>query len=437
MKIFLESLGCDKNRVDSEEMLGLLQGAGFSFCNDETEADIIIINTCCFIDAAKEESIETILALARMKEIGKCSRLIVTGCMAQRYKDEILKELPEVDAIVGPGDLSQIISAAGGPASSEENKTQKRPRRIITTPGHYEFLRIADGCDKRCTYCVIPYIRGSYRSEKLEELVEEAETLAKEGVRELILVAQETTVYGTDIYGKKMLPELLRRLCGIEGLKWIRVLYTYPEEIDEELLDVMASQEKIVHYLDMPVQHASDDILRRMGRRTSRKELLDTIHMIRSRIPGIALRTSLITGFPGETQADFEALKSFVEEAAFDRLGVFTYSQEEGTPAAAFSDQIPEKVKEKRRDEIMELQARISAGKLSERTGEIFDVFIEGYLPDDEIYVGRTYMDAPDVDGFFYVKSERSLLTGDFIKARCISSGEYDLYGEEIYESAE
>ncbi len=438
MNIFLISLGCDKNRVDSEEMLGILSGSGFSVCDDETKADVIIVNTCCFIDAAKEESIETILEMAEMKEKGVCKRLIVSGCMAQRYREEILKELPEVDAVVGVDELSDILKAV-----SPENAAGKMPEapgslgRMITTPGHYEFLKIADGCDKRCTYCIIPSIRGHYRSRRMEDILEEAEKLAESGVKELILVAQETTLYGVDIYGKKMLPQLLERLCGVEGIRWIRLLYTYPEEITDELLEEIAKEEKIVKYIDMPVQHASDRILRKMGRRTSRDDIINIINRAREIIPDVTLRTSLICGFPGETQEEHEELLDFVKETRFDRLGVFTYSQEEGTAAAEFDDQIPEEIKDRRRDDVMKLQMQISKENLAEKTGREFDVMIEGYLPDDDVYVGRTYMDAPDVDGFFYVESDRSLMTGDFIRAVCTGSSEYDLYGEEVNEPAE
>ncbi|MBE6016894.1 MAG: 30S ribosomal protein S12 methylthiotransferase RimO [Lachnospiraceae bacterium] len=427
MKIFLVSLGCDKNRVDSEEMLGLLAASGFSFCNDEHDADIIVVNTCCFIDPAKEESIETILEMAAMKQEGRCRKLIVTGCMAERYRDEIKKELPEVDAVIGVNELEKIISAC-----DPEEKEVPAHERVITTPGHYEFLKIAEGCNKRCTYCIIPYIRGAYRSFPFEQLVSEAKYLASQGVKELILVAQETTIYGKDLYGHDRLPELLKELCRIEGIRWIRVLYTYPEDITDELLDVMASEDKILKYIDMPIQHSADRILKRMGRRTSHDDLVNIISNVRNKIPDVALRTSLISGFPGETEEDHRELMEFVKEIRFDRLGVFSYSQEEGTPAARFEDQVPQEVRDRRRDEIMSLQEKISAENLSSCEGNVYEVMIEGFLPDDEVYVGRTYMDAPDVDGFFYVSAERSLMTGDIIKAVCTGSSQYDLYGEMI-----
>jgi len=353
MKINLISLGCDKNRVDSEKMLGLLHAAGFSYTDDEYEADIIIVNTCCFIDDAKTESIDTILEMAEYKEIGNCKYLFVAGCLSERYRDEILVQLPEVDGYIGTADPGEILDLIKEHISEKENcphlsqvrefsKKQGLKDRIITTPGHYEFLKIAEGCSKRCTYCIIPYIRGAYRSFPMEELLEEAEFLADSNVTELIIVAQETSIYGRDLYGKDMLPELLRKLCRIDGFRWIRLLYCYPEDITEELLDVIAQEPKICNYIDMPIQHASDSILRRMGRRTSHDDLVRKIQLIRNRIPGIALRTSLITGFPGETEEDHRILKEFVQEMRFERLGVFTYSCEEGTPAARFPDQIDE-----------------------------------------------------------------------------------------------
>ena len=427
MNIFLVSLGCDKNRVDSEKMLGLLKASGFSFCNDEYEADIIVVNTCCFIDSAKEESIEAILEMARMKTEGRCRKLIVAGCMAERYREEIAAELPEVDAVVGVNELESIVRACADDESIECPTVHKR---IITTPGHYEFLKIAEGCNKRCTYCAIPYIRGGYRSFPMDVLLEEAETLASEGVKEIIVVAQETTIYGEDLYGENRLCELLKGLCRIEGIEWVRVLYTYPEDITEELLQTMASEEKIVKYIDMPIQHSADGILKRMGRRTSHADLVRIISRVRQVMPDVVLRTSLISGFPGESEEDQKDLLDFVQEVGFDRLGVFTYSQEEGTPAARFPDQIDQDVKEARRDEIMALQETISTARLEERVGEVFRVFIEGYLPDDDVYVGRTYMDAPDVDGLFYLSADRELMTGDFVQAVCTGSSNYDLYGE-------
>lgn len=434
-KLFFVSLGCDKNRVDSEEMLGHLSAAGFSFTDDETEAEIIVINTCCFIDEAKEESIEAILDMSRMKEEGKCRRLVVAGCMAERYRDEIKKELPEVDAVCGVNELKEIIKACGAELSvNEASKKRNGCGRILTTAGHYEFLKIAEGCNKRCTYCVIPNIRGNYRSFPMEGLLEEAGYLAEQGVKELILVAQETSIYGKDLYGEFKLPELLRKLCRINALEWIRVLYCYPEDITEDFLRVMSEEEKICNYIDMPIQHASDRILKRMGRRTNHESIVRTIRLAREIVPDVTLRTSLISGFPGETEEDHKILLDFVKEIGFDHLGVFTYSREEGTPAFDFEDQVDDAVKIARRDEIMQLQEKISQKKLLEKKGRIFDIMIEGKLPEDEVYVGRSRMDAPDVDGLFYVSCDRELMTGDIIRARAEESGQYDLYGE-IVES--
>lgn len=441
MKIFLVSLGCDKNRVDSEEMLGYLSAAGFSFTDDEYEADIIIVNTCCFIDDAKMESIDTILEMSEYKEIGNCKYLFISGCMAERYKEEILVQLPEVDGFIGTSDLTKIVDLVKEKLAEDElisaedfdNKNTLKPsKRIITTPGHYEFLKIAEGCNKRCTYCIIPYIRGHYRSYPMESLISQAEYLAEQGVSELILCAQETSIYGRDLYHEDKLPELLKRLAQIEGIKWIRVLYCYPEDITEEFLEVMASEPKICKYIDMPIQHASDKILKKMGRRTNHDDLVRIINMARKMVPGITLRTTLISGFPGETDEDHEILKNFVKEMRFDRLGVFTYSREEGTPAYSFEDQIDEDIKTARRDEIMSMQELISYENLAGHIGETFDVIIDGYLPDEDVYVGRTYMDAPDVDGAFFFKCDNQLMTGDHVRCEVTNVSDYDLYGEFI-----
>ena len=446
MKINLISLGCDKNRVDSERMLGALQAAGFSYTDDEYEADIIIINTCCFIDDAKTESIDTILEMAEYKEIGNCRYLFVAGCLSERYKEELLVQFPEVDGYIGTADPAQIVSLirekieedsaedqdtfSGMPEGSDPASSYRLSNRIISTPGHYEFLKIAEGCNKRCTYCIIPYIRGNYRSFPMEELLEEAEYLAENGVSELILVAQETSIYGRDLYGSDQLPELLRRLCRIEGFQWIRLLYCYPEDITDELLEVMAAEPKICNYIDMPIQHASDKILKKMGRRTNHAELIDIIDRVRSRVPGIVIRTSLISGFPGETEEDHKILKEFIREVRFDRLGVFTYSREEGTPAASFPDQIDEDVKQARKDDLMSLQELISYENLADHIGEEYDVVVDGYLPDEDVYVGRTYMDAPDVDGAFFFRSDRQLMTGTHVNCIVTNVSDYDLYGE-------
>lgn len=437
MKILFVSLGCDKNLVDSEVMLGLLRQDGFELTDEEAEADIIVVNTCCFIHDAKEESITTLLEMARYKETGRCKALIAVGCLAQRYCEEMKEAIPEVDAMVGTTAYDQIVpvlhQVLEGKKVSKLEDINALPipevTRINTTGGYTSYLKIAEGCDKHCTYCIIPKIRGDYRSVPMERLLKEAEGLAAAGIKELILVAQETTVYGVDLYGKKMLPELLRRLCRIEGLEWIRILYSYPEEITEELIQVMAEEEKICHYLDMPIQHASDRILKRMGRRTNQKELREIIGRLRQAIPDIALRTTLITGFPGETEEDQEELFRFVDEMEFDRLGVFTYSAEENTPAAVMPDQIPEEVKEARRDEIMELQQEIAFELAEQMPGRTLKVMIEGKLPEDDVYLGRTYKDAPNVDGYIFVTSEYELMSGDMVEVKVVEAKEYDLLG--------
>ncbi len=443
MKLLMDSLGCDKNLVDSERMLGILLNRGYELTNDEEEAEAAIVNTCCFIDAAKQESIEHILELARLKETGRLQVLAVTGCMAQRYKDEMLTEIPEIDAIVGTTGIDTIAdaidTARGGKKSSffrdasEDAKTDAS-ERVLTTGGHFAYLKIAEGCDKRCTYCAIPDIRGHYRSYAMEDILSEARGLVERGVRELILVAEETTLYGTDLYGKKMLHVLLKKLCEIEELHWIRILYCYPEEIYPELIDVIASEEKICHYLDLPIQHASNRILKRMNRRTTKEDITALVHTLRERIPDIFLRTSLITGFPGETEEDHQELLDFIDELHFDRLGVFTYSKEEGTPAERMPDQIPDEVKDQRRDDLMSLQQEISYDNGQERIGSVMDAVVEGKLPEEGVYVCRTYGDAPDVDGYLFVRSDRDLMSGDFLKAKVTEASEYDLKGEEIID---
>lgn len=415
MKVFYVSLGCDKNLVDSEKMLGLLCEEQYELTQDEYEAEIIIINTCAFISDAKEESINTIIEMGKLKETGKCRKLVVTGCLAQRYKEEIKAELPEVDLIFGMSDYKKELD---------------RARRVVTTGGHYAHLKIAEGCDKYCTYCIIPMLRGHYRSFPMEELVSEAETLAQGGVKELVLVAQETTLYGVDLYGRKMLHELLRRLCRISGIRWIRIMYCYPEEIYDELIQVMKEEPKICHYLDIPIQHASDGVLKRMNRRTNRAELTERIEMLRREIPDIALRTSLISGFPGETEEDHEELMEFIDEMEFTRLGVFTYSPEEGTKAAEMEEQIPEEIKEERRNELMELQQEISSDLSRSRIGKVVTVMIEGKIADENAYVGRTYMDAPNVDGYIFVNTDEVLMSGDFCRVKVTGALEYDLIGE-------
>lgn len=437
MKILFISLGCDKNLADSEEMLGLLTAGGHEITDDETQADAIVINTCCFIKDAKEESVETILEMAEYKKTGSCHALIVTGCMAQRYQKEIIEEVPEVDAVLGTTSYGDIVKAleeaAAGNHFEEYRDIDYLPdtgsKRVLTTGGHFGYLKIAEGCDKHCTYCIIPKLRGKFRSVPMERLIAQAEDMAEQGVKELILVAQETTVYGKDLYGKKSLHILLQKLCEIKGIRWIRVLYCYPEEIYDELIETIRDEKKICHYLDIPIQHASDRILKRMGRRTSKQELIDIVGKLRKEIPDIVLRTTLITGFPGETEEDHEELKEFVDAMEFDRLGVFTYSPEEDTPAAEMTDQIPEEVKEERRDELMELQQEISYDRGQDRIGQELLVMIEGKVADESAYIGRTYGDAPKVDGYIFVQTGELLMTGDFAKVRVTGALEYDLIG--------
>ena len=448
MKLFCVSLGCDKNLVDTEKMLGLLGGTGFTFTDDEMEAEVILVNTCCFIGDAKEESVNTILEMARLKEEGACRALIVTGCLGQRYKQEILDEIPEVDAILGTtsyedvaGIVKQVLEGRGTTHLTSFHDLGELPdtkaARVVTTGGYYAFLKIAEGCDKRCTYCIIPYLRGPYRSVPMEQLLEEARQLAQGGVKELILVAQETTLYGKDIYGEKSLPKLLHELAQIPGIQWIRIQYCYPEEITDGLIEAIRTEEKVCHYLDIPIQHASNRILKRMGRRTNREELTERIAKLRREIPDIALRTTMISGFPGETQADHEELMDFVNEMEFERLGVFAYSAEEDTPAYSYPDQVPQEVKEGRRDEIMELQQDIAFGHCEDMVGRVLTVLIEGKVVDEPVYVGRTYMDAPNVDGLIFVNAEMELMSGDFVRVKVTGAAEYDLIGEVCDESAQ
>ena len=456
--VLFVSLGCDKNLVDSEKMLGLLNEAGYRVAQEESEADAIVVNTCCFIHDAKEESVETILEMAEWKKKGRLKALIVTGCMAQRYQDEIQQEIPEVDAVIGTTGYTEIVpildeilaeaEASQKEAAVEEPKEKSfvnccpsidllpaslADKRVVTTGGYTAYLKIAEGCNKRCTYCIIPYIRGHYRSFPMEDLLEEARKLAEGGVKELILIAQETTVYGMDCYGRKALPELLTKLCEIEGIEWIRILYCYPEEITDELIAVMKKEKKICHYLDIPIQHSEDTILKRMGRRTNRAELVSLVEKLRKEIPDIVLRTTLITGFPGETEEELRNMVDFVDSMEFDRLGVFPYSAEEGTKAAEMDGQITEEVKESRRDEIMALQQEISADKAASRIDDEMSVLIEGYLYEDDIYIGRTYMDAPKVDGNVFVRAEEELISGDIVPVRITGANEYDLMGDVIY----
>ncbi len=444
MKILFVSLGCDKNLVDSEMMLGMLQEKGFSFTDDEAEADIVVVNTCCFIGDAKEESINTLLEMAQLKENGQIKALIAAGCLAQRYKEEIQKEIPEVDAIVGTTAIDSIVAAVEevleGRKSNHYADLNAKPvtgkKRIVTTGGHFAYLKIAEGCNKRCTYCIIPKVRGNYRSVPIENLLKEASKLAEGGVKELILVAQETTLYGVDLYGEKSLPKLLHELAQIPGIYWIRILYCYPEEITEDLIRTIKEEPKVCNYLDIPIQHASDRILRRMGRKTDQADLRRIIGKLREEIPDICLRTTLITGFPGETQEDFEELLDFVDEMEFDRLGVFPYSQEEDTPAAEMEDQIPEEIKVERQSQVMELQQEIAFEKAEDMVGRVLTVMVEGKITDEDAYVTRTYRDAPNVDGYLFLNTTATLMTGDFVKVLVTDSNEYDLIGE-IWQEGE
>lgn len=439
MNLLFISLGCDKNLVDSEYMIGMLHAAGYTLTDDETEADVIIVNSCCFIGDAKEESIETILAMAQLKQTGKLKALLVTGCLAQRYRDEILTEIPEVDAVLGTNAYDAIVEAVEQVLSGSVYKNYhsleglpnvRSVKRLVTTGGHYAYLKIAEGCDKHCTYCVIPSIRGSYRSVPMEELLEQAKALVEQGVKELILVAQETTLYGTDLYGEKSLYRLLDELNKIEGLYWIRIMYCYPEEIDQSLIDAIKRNDKVVHYLDMPIQHMDDDILRRMGRRTNGAELADKIELLRKEIPDICLRTTLICGFPGETKEAHQRLLEFINWAEFDRLGAFAYSPEENTPAAEFDDQIDEETKLTRRDDVMELQQEISFDLNEAMIGKELWAFVEGKVADENAYVARTYRDAPGVDGYLFIHTDEELVSGAFVKVRVTSALDYDLMGE-------
>lgn len=449
MKICLISLGCDKNLVDSEQMLGLMAERNYAYTDDVEAADIVIINTCCFILDAKEESVETILEIADLKKKGSLKALIVTGCLAQKYQNEIKEEIPEVDALLGTSSYDKILEVLDRLVSDSDEVDKKTnietdqfldlnrlpalsQHRFHSTGGRYAYLKIAEGCDKHCTYCIIPSLRGSFRSYPMENLVAQAKQLAKDGIRELILVAQETTVYGKDLYGEKSLARLLRELAAIKDIFWIRILYCYPEEIDDDLIAVMKEESKICKYLDIPIQHASDRILRKMGRRTDKAALIHIIKKLRKEMPDIILRTTLITGFPGESEEEHKELLEFVNQMRFEKLGVFCYSAEEGTPAAEFDNQIQESIKEDRRNMIMELQQGISSKKLRSKIGKVLDVMIEGKLVEEEVYVGRTYMDIPGVDGCIFVDSESEYMSGDFIKVRVTAASEYDLFGEAV-----
>lgn len=445
MRIMFVSLGCDKNLVDTEMMLGQLYEKGYEFTDDETQADIVVVNTCCFIGDAKEESINTLLEMAELRKSGSLKALIASGCLAQRYREEIQTEIPEVDAIIGTMAIDEIVRTVeevlAGQRSNHYKDLNGTPvygkKRIVTTGGHYAYMKIAEGCDKHCTYCIIPKVRGGYRSVPMESLIKEAEELSENGVRELILVAQETTLYGKDLYGKKSLPELLHRLAAVDGIRWIRILYCYPEEIDDALIDAIKSEEKVCHYLDIPIQHASDTILQRMGRHTTRVDLEHMIEKLRTEIPDICLRTTLISGFPGETEEDHEENLAFVNDMEFDRLGVFPYSQEEDTAAALMEGQIDEELKVQRQGEIMELQQEIAFEKAEDMVGRVLTVMVEGKIAEEDAYVTRTYRDAPGVDGYLFLNTGANLMTGDFVKVRVTGSNEYDLIGEIEHEFTE
>ena len=438
MKLLFISLGCDKNLVDTEHMLSMITQDGITITNDENEADVIVVNSCCFINDAMEESIQTLIDMGTLKETANLKALIVTGCLAQRYAAEITEQIPEVDAIIGTNSYDEIVSVIHDVLEGKKIQIEKPlsglpenyAGRTLTTGGHFAHLKIAEGCDKHCTYCVIPSIRGAYRSVPMDQILKEAEKLAQDGVKELILVAQETTLYGVDLYGKKMLPELLERLSAIEGIYWIRLQYCYPEEITEELIHTMATNPKICHYIDIPIQHANDDILKRMGRKTSQADIRHIVASLREAMPDICIRTTLICGFPGETVEAHEELKTFVADMKFDRLGCFAYSRQEGTPADTFPDQIAEELKQTRVAEIMELQQDISAACNETYIGRTLDAFVEGKVADENVYVARTYRDAPDVDGYLFIQTTRELITGDIVSVQVTGSYEYDLIGE-------
>ncbi len=440
MKLLPVSLGCDKNLVDSEHMIALLSAAGYELCDDENDADVILVNTCCFIHDAKQESIDTILEMARLKD-NKLKALIVCGCLADRYREEIFSKIPEVDAIVSSRDWDKIVDVINDTLglhnlekSNADRLTQKG--RVITTPGHFEYLKIAEGCNKHCSYCIIPKLRGPYRSVPMDELLEEAKLLASRGVKELILVAQETTLYGIDLYGKKSLPELLCNLTEIDGIEWIRLMYAYPEEVTDELIRVMSTNPKILHYIDIPIQSGSDSVLRRMGRLTDQAGIRDTVEKLRKAMPDICIRTTLISGFPGETQEDHEETYRFVNELEFDRLGVFAYSREEGTSAYDFRPQVDESDAKKRQEELYELQQAVSYELSQTMIDKTIRVIVDGYLPEDDVYVARSYKDAPDIDGIVFVYSDRELVTGEMVDVLITDAKEYDLEGKLIDESA-
>ncbi|MBQ2614495.1 MAG: 30S ribosomal protein S12 methylthiotransferase RimO [Clostridia bacterium] len=441
-KVSLASLGCSKNLIDSEQMLGLLTGAGYEIMENEEDAEILIVNTCTFIESAKMESIECILELAQYKKAGKCQYLIVTGCLAQRYQEQVLREIPEVDAVVGTNDYDKIVEVIDRlthekalTICSETPLLCEDAPRVRTTPEYTAYLKIAEGCDNRCTYCVIPSIRGKYRSRKMEDIIAEAKQMATEGVKELIVIAQDTTRYGKDLYGEYCLPKLLKDLCKIEGIAWVRVHYCYPELVTDELLDVFCEEEKLCRYFDTPIQHCNDRILKRMGRRTNKKQICDLIAKIRERMPDAVIRTSLITGFPGETEEEFLELKEFIEDVKFERLGVFAYSREEDTPAYQLDGQLEEEEKAQRQENLMLVQSEISQEQNEARIGSIVRVLVEDRDEIIKSYYGRTYADSIEIDGKVFFKSNRLLNGGDFVNVKIEQALEYDLFGVEVEES--
>ncbi len=446
MNVLFVSLGCDKNTVDSEHMLSILSNHGFTLTNDEQEADVVVINSCCFIRDAMEESINTIIELGQLKTTGRLKALIVAGCLSQRFEEDIRRDLPEVDGIVGTNSYDEIASVINEVLAGRQGRAKREltglcddsAGRILTTGGHYAYLKVAEGCDKNCTYCVIPSIRGRYRSIPMEQLLAEANDLAAGGVKEIILVAQEVTLYGIDLYGKKSLPLLLERLSAIDGLSWIRLLYCYPEEIDDDLIHAMATLPKVCHYIDMPIQHADDTVLRRMGRRTTREDIEATIGKLRTAMPDVALRTTVICGFPGEDETAHAVLLDFIKKMRFDRLGAFAYSREEGSPAYGFNDQVSDEVKDARVKDVMLLQKHIIEEANEDLSGSVQTVFIEGKVADEEdVYIGRTYRDAPDVDGYVFVESPYDLMSGRFVEVSINGTNGYDLVGTLLEEGDE
>ena len=440
-KVSLVSLGCSKNLIDAEQMLAILEDNGFEIIDNEENADIMIVNTCAFIDDAKQEAIDCILEHAEYKKADSERLLVVTGCLSQRYKDEILNEIPEVDIVIGTNEFDKIADIIKNYSKentnvycSEEYMECDSLRRVVTTPKYTAFIRIAEGCDNRCTYCIIPYIRGSYRSRSIEDIVHEAKILAENGAKELVVIAQDTSRYGIDIYGKYMLPKLLKKLCGIGGIEWIRLHYCYPEFITDELIDVMASEEKICNYLDIPIQHANDEILKKMGRKINKEQLTELIKKLRAKISDIVIRTTIIVGFPTETDEQFSELRDFVTDVEFDRLGIFTYSQEEGTPAARMKGQIDEETKRNRQEILMIDQAEVSEGLNKQKVGKTFKVLVEGYDNIIKMFYGRTYADSAEVDGKVFFSSLKKCDDGEFVYVKITDYMEYDLYGEAVWE---